>query len=86
MFSLLAIAVVFVVALVDFWIDLSSFEIVEREAVTDILRFVAGGMLTMTTVTLSVLMLVLSLAAGQASPRTVPESPWRPGCSMGTYL
>ena len=46
---------------------------VETDTVKMLLRLTAGGMLTMTTVTLSVLILVLSLAAGQASPRAVPE-------------
>lgn len=41
-------------------------------AVTELLKLLATGMLTVSTVTLSVLMLVLSLAAGQVSPRAVP--------------
>ncbi len=72
-FSGLAVALVFLVAGLDRLIEVSPGWVVERDPVNDILRFVAGGMLTVTTVTLSVLMLVLSLAAGQASPRTVPE-------------
>jgi len=46
---------------------------VDRATVEDLLRLMAGSMLTVATVTLSVLMLVLSLAVGQASPRAVPE-------------
>lgn len=46
---------------------------VEVSTVQDLLKLLASGMLTVTAVTLSVLMLVLSLAAGQASPRAVPE-------------
>jgi uncharacterized membrane protein len=43
------------------------------EVVQELMKLLAGSMLTVATVTLSVLMLVLSLAAGQASPRAVPE-------------
>lgn len=46
---------------------------VNAESVVDLLRFMATGMLTIITVMLSVLVVVLSLAAGQASPRSVPE-------------
>ncbi len=46
---------------------------IDQTAVSQLLRMLAGGMLTITTVTLSVLILVLSLAAGQASPRSLPE-------------
>ena len=45
----------------------------QREDVGRLLQLVAGGMLTVLTVTMSVMMLVLSLVAGQASPRAVPE-------------
>ena len=66
---LLALAVV----VLDQWLDLPFFSPISRATATDSLRFAAGGMLTIVTVTQSVLMLVLSIAAGQASPRTVPE-------------
>tara|TARA_R110001592_G_scaffold62432_4_gene191100 strand:+ start:1118 stop:2368 length:1251 start_codon:yes stop_codon:yes gene_type:complete len=47
--------------------------VIDSEAAKDLLRLVAAGMLTVTTVTLSVTMLVLNLTASQASPRAVPE-------------
>ncbi len=71
--GVLAILLVLLVALLDRLIDLPSVQVIKTGSVKDLLRFAAAGMLTITTVTLSVLMLVLSLAAGQASPRTVPE-------------
>lgn len=43
------------------------------DAVGELLKLLAAGMLTVATVTLSVLMLVLSLAAAQVSPRAAPE-------------
>src|SRR3546814_242178 len=43
------------------------------DAVGELLKLLAAGMLTVATVTLSVLMLVLNLAAAQVSPRAVPE-------------
>ncbi|MGF1629473.1 MAG: DUF2254 domain-containing protein [Kiloniellaceae bacterium] len=46
---------------------------VEVATVKELMKLLAGSMLTVATVTLSVIMLVLSLAAGQASPRAVPE-------------
>lgn len=46
---------------------------VQTEDVKQLLQLVASGMLTVVTVTMSVMMLVLSLVAGQASPRAVPE-------------
>jgi len=74
--SLLAAAAVVGIASLDQKladIGLGSRAMVEAEAVKDLLRLMAGGMLTVTTVTLSVTMVVLSLAANQASPRAVPE-------------
>lgn len=47
--------------------------VVEPDAVQDLLRLMAGGMLTVTTVSLSMTMVVLNLVANQASPRAVPE-------------
>ena len=44
----------------------------DPETIIELLKLLATGMLTVATVTLSVLMLVLSLAAGQVSPRAVP--------------
>lgn len=56
--------------------------------VQELLKLLAGSMLTVATVTLSVLMLVLSLAAGQASPRAVPEIMADPVTqnALGTFL
>lgn len=61
---------------------------VERATVQETLKLLAGSMLTVATVTLSVLMLVLSLAAGQASPRAVPEIMADPVTqnALGTFL
>jgi uncharacterized membrane protein len=61
---------------------------VEVSTVTELLKLMAGSMLTVATVTLSVLMLVLSLAAGQASPRAVPEIMADPVTqnALGTFL
>ena len=61
---------------------------VQVGAVQDLLKLLASGMLTVATVTLSVLMLVLSIAAGQASPRTVPEVMADPVTqnALGTFL
>jgi uncharacterized membrane protein len=51
----------------------SVLPVVELPTVLTLLQVLAGSMLTVTTVTLSVLMLALSLAVAHASPRTVPE-------------
>lgn len=61
---------------------------VEIATVRELLKLLASGMLTVATVTLSVLMLVLSLAAGQASPRAVPEVMADPVTqnALGTFL
>jgi len=61
---------------------------VEVATVKELLKLLAGSMLTVATVTLSVLMLVLSLAAGQASPRAVPEIMADPVTqnALGTFL
>lgn len=58
------------------------------ESVQELMKLLAGSMLTVATVTLSVLMLVLSLAAGQASPRAVPEIMADPVTqnALGTFL
>jgi uncharacterized membrane protein len=60
----------------------------EEGTVQELLKLMAGSMLTVATVTLSVLMLVLSLAAGQASPRAVPEIMADPVTqnALGTFL
>lgn len=57
-------------------------------SVQDLMKLLASGMLTVATVTLSVLMLVLSIAAGQASPRAVPEIMADPVTqnALGTFL
>src|SRR3546814_4593443 len=61
---------------------------VETAAVEKLLEVLASGMLTVATGTLSVHMLVLNLAAGQVSPRAVPESMADRGTqnAMGTFL
>ena len=61
---------------------------IDRDTVKELLKLMAGSMLTVSTVTLSVLMLVLSLAAGQASPRAVPEIMADPVTqnALGTFL
>lgn len=46
---------------------------VEHDTVVTLLQVLAGSMLTVTTVTLSVLMLALGLAVAHATPRAVPE-------------
>lgn len=75
-FCLLAILLALIVAAADDLLPKESLEWlpeVERESLHDLLSLLTQGMLTVSTVTLSVLMLVLNLAAGQASPRAVPE-------------
>ena len=52
---------------------LPAMPLMDETTVKELLRLTAAGMLTIITVTLSVLMLVLSILAGQASPRAVPE-------------
>lgn len=61
---------------------------VEVATVKELMKLLAGSMLTVATVTLSVLMLVLSLAAGQVSPRAVPEIMADPVTqnALGTFL
>lgn len=75
-YSLLAAIVALLIAGTDQSIPGSAarlLPIIDIEAAKDLLRLVAAGMLTVTTVTLSVTMLVLNLTASQASPRAVPE-------------
>ena len=75
-FSIAAAIIAMSVALVDGYLPpraLDWFPEVELSTLRDLLNLMAGTMLTVATVTLSVLMLVLSLTAGQASPRAVPE-------------
>jgi uncharacterized membrane protein len=74
--SLLAAAVALAIAGTDQSIPEGTarlLPVIDSEAAKDLLRLVAAGMLTVTTVTLSVTMLVLNLTASQASPRAVPE-------------
>lgn len=61
---------------------------VEMESAVEMLKLLATGMVTVATVTLSVLMLVLSMAAGQFSPRAVPELMADPVTqnALGTFL
>ena len=61
---------------------------VEMDVVVEMLKLLATGMVTVATVTLSVLMLVLSMAAGQFSPRAVPELMADPVTqnALGTFL
>ncbi len=73
---LLAVIVAVAVAFVDNYVPRGALPWIpelDRATVAELLRLLAGAMLTVTTVTLSVLMLVLSQSSGQASPRTVPE-------------
>lgn len=75
-FSIVAALVVALMAVVDGLLppdSLAWLPSVEAAAVTGLLELLASGMLTVATVTLSVHMLVLNLAAGQVSPRAVPE-------------
>lgn len=85
----------FAAALISVWVgaafpDLVQGMIVQVDdgAVRELLRVMAGSMMTVATVTLSVLILVLSLAAGQASPRAVPELMADPATqnALGTFL
>ena len=61
---------------------------VEVGTAIETLKLLATGMMTVATVTLSVLMLVLSMAAGQFSPRAVPELMADPVTqnALGTFL
>lgn len=61
---------------------------VERETVVTLLQVLAGSMLTVTTVTLSVLMLALGLAVAHATSRAVPELMADPTTqnALGTFL
>ena len=75
-YCLLAASLALIVAAADDLLperNLAWLPEVERDNLHNLLSLVAQGMLTVATVTLSVLMLVLNLAAGQASPRAVPE-------------
>ena len=75
-FSLVVVLVAVTIAGVDGYVRAEVFSWlppIPQAATEGLLRLVAGSMLTVTTVALSVLMLVLSLTAGQASPRVVPE-------------
>ena len=69
------------------WLSLWMPE-VKDGTVKDMLRLMAGSMLTVATVTMSMLMLTLSLAAGNASPRAVPELMADPLTqnALGTFL
>lgn len=75
-FCFAAIVLAVLVATIDGFLPkdaLSWLPDVEVSSLRDLLNLLTASMLTVSTVTLSVLMLVLSLAAGQASPRAVPE-------------
>jgi len=75
-FCLTAVFFSFGISVVDMLVPdlfLTWIPIIEIETVRDLLRLLAGSMLTVTTVVLSVLMLVISLATNQASPRAIPE-------------
>lgn len=74
--GLAAVLLAAVVAYLDAWVPRGAFPWlpkIELETVRDLLKLLAGSMLTVITVTQSVLMLALSLVAGQASPRAMPE-------------
>lgn len=90
-YCLLAVVVAIFVATVDGFLprdSLAWLPQIDGAGVEDLLKLLAGSMLTVATVTLSVLMLVLSLAAGQASPRAVPEVMADPVTqnALGTFL
>lgn len=90
-FSIFAVLLALFVATIDGFLPkdaLAWMPEVEKSTVLDLLHLLAGSMLTVATVTLSVLMLVLSLAAGQASPRAVPELMADPVTqnALGTFL
>ncbi len=94
-FCLAAILLALLVAGIDDLLPraaLSWLPEVETSSLRDLLNLLATGMLTVSTVTLSVLMLVLSLTAGQASPRAVPEVMADPvtqnalGSFLGTFV
>src|SRR3546814_4619476 len=75
-FSVVAATAAVLLATVDIVLPSGSLDWlpeVETAAVENLLEVLASGMLTVATVTLSVHMLVLNLAAGQVSPRAVPE-------------
>ena len=61
---------------------------VAHDTVLTLLQVLAGSMLTVTTVTLSVLMLSLGLAVSHATPRAVPELMADPvtQSALGTFL
>ena len=75
-FSFVAVLIALLLAVVDGLLppeSLAWLPKVDAAAVSSLLELLASGMLTVATVTLSVHMLVLNLAAGQVSPRAVPE-------------
>lgn len=75
-FCLFAVAGALAVAIGDEYLPsklLSWLPEIDKETLKELLRLLAGSMLTVATVMLSVLMLVLTLVSGQASPRAVPE-------------
>ncbi|MBL26343.1 MAG: hypothetical protein CMM50_02160 [Rhodospirillaceae bacterium] len=70
--ALISIAVPFAEVLVPKgWV--SWFGDTHAATAQEVLKFLASGMLTIITIIMSALMLVLSVASGQASPRAVPE-------------
>lgn len=90
-FCLVAIAIAVAIAFFDTSIERGAvpwLPEIDLSTVRDLLKLLAGSMLTVATVTLSVLMLVLSLVAGQASPRAVPELMADPVTqnALGTFL
>ncbi len=72
-FSLVSVLCVVILAQLDSLGMIPFTGEIERNAMKAMLRALAGGMLTVITVTVSVLALVLSIAAGNASPRALPE-------------
>ena len=70
-------------ALAGFWVVLAiiggpllsgmdDLPIPDKDTIVELLKMGGGSLLTIATVTLSVLMVVLNAAAGQASPRALP--------------
>lgn len=87
-YSLVGAILAAVISLFDAHGYVPAASFVSEQSVVDLLRFMASGVLTVITVTVSVLMLVLSIAAGNASPRALPEIMADPVTqnTLGTFM
>jgi len=87
-YSLVGAILAAVISLFDAQGYVPAVSFVSEQSVVDLLRFMASGVLTVITVTVSVLMLVLSIAAGNASPRALPEIMADPVTqnTLGTFM